>query len=196
MTASFHRPEPGPEFQIPVKELRAILRYQLQNRDFGEHSDLRPSGVPTPEDLIESGDSTVFLDMSGNIERVSVGSGDRWQMWWGRYGGPGAEKLDPEDWRLHQALVTYMSDFGMVETAKQPHLNKTEFSLSMSLDHALHFYHKVDAAEWLLFHIETSVSSGARGLARASVFTKSGLMVASIVQEGLMRVPRKSTAKL
>lgn len=112
-------------------------------------------------------------------------------MWWGRYAGPDTALLEPSDWRMHQAIVTYMSDFGMVETAKQPHVNTTVFSLSMSLDHAIHFHREVDATKWLLFHIETCASAGGRGLARASVFSKSGLLVASIVQEGLMRIPRR-----
>ena len=66
----------------------------------------------------------------------------------------------------------------------------------MSLDHALHFHHEVDATSWLLFHIETNASAGARGLARADVFAPSGRILASITQEGLIRVPRGDAHKM
>mmetsp|Transcript_6183 Transcript_6183/g.15886 ORF Transcript_6183/g.15886 Transcript_6183/m.15886 type:complete len:322 (-) Transcript_6183:173-1138(-) len=187
MTASFHRPEAGPEFQIPMSELRAVARYQLQGFDFGERSAPRPIGVPTPTELLDSGSSTIFVDISGTIERMSVAVGDRWVIWWGRYVGPA---VGPADWRTHQAIVTYMSDFGMVDAAKLPHVKTTEFGPSMSLDHALHFHRPVDAAQWLCFHMETCASAAARGLSRAAVFTQAGQLVASVVQESLARVKR------
>jgi acyl-CoA thioesterase II len=128
-----------------------------------------------------------------------VGEGDRWQMVWARYRGPpgAAPVIRKDNWRMHQALVTYMSDFHMVNTIMQPHARKHQnFSLVMSLDHALHFHHAVDATSWLLFHIETNASAGARGLARADVFSPAGIILASITQEGLIRVPRADAVKL
>ena len=189
MTASFHRPEPGPEFQIPASELRAVVKYSLESQNMSvSSSPHRKIGLPLPDELVSThGPPTTFGSPFGSIERVNVAVGDRWQMWWARYNGPTV--IDASDWRLHHAIILFLSDFSMVETVTQPHAD-IEFPMRMSLDHAFYFHRPVDATQWLLFHIETNVSAQARGLARGSVFTQSGTLVASIAQEGLVRQAR------
>lgn len=96
-----------------------MARFRLADNDVGERSDARAVGVPSPAELIERGVVPTH-DQSGEIERISVGEGDRWMMLWVRYVGPeGAAPIAKDDWRLHQALVTYMSDFHMVHTIMQ-----------------------------------------------------------------------------
>ncbi|MEO8697680.1 MAG: acyl-CoA thioesterase II, partial [Acidimicrobiales bacterium] len=56
-----------------------------------------------------------------------------------------------------------------------------------SLDHAMWFHRSFRADEWFLYAQDTPSSSGGRGLARGSVFTRDGMLVASVVQEGLIR---------
>ena len=56
-----------------------------------------------------------------------------------------------------------------------------------SLDHALWIHRRVPMTDWLLFHKHTSSAGGARGLSHAEFFTVSGVLVASVSQEGLMR---------
>ena len=56
-----------------------------------------------------------------------------------------------------------------------------------SLDHAIWFNRDFEIDDWLLYAIESPSASNARGYARGSIFDRSGKMVASVAQEGLMR---------
>ena len=56
-----------------------------------------------------------------------------------------------------------------------------------SLDHAMYFHRPFRMDDWLLYAIDSPSASGARGLARGQFFTEDGTLVASTVQEGLMR---------
>ncbi|MGH7462448.1 MAG: acyl-CoA thioesterase II, partial [Longimicrobiales bacterium] len=57
-----------------------------------------------------------------------------------------------------------------------------------SLDHSLWLHHECRVDDWLLYAIDSPAAAGARGFARGSIFTRSGLLVASVAQEGLMRL--------
>lgn len=96
----------------------------------------------------------------------------------------------PDNPKLHQNLLTYVSDYELLGTATLPHgLSFTRGSIIMaSLDHALWFHGEVKMDEWLLYVMDSPNSSGARGLARGQIFTQDGRLVASTTQEGLMRV--------
>ncbi len=59
-----------------------------------------------------------------------------------------------------------------------------------SIDHAMWFHRPVRVDDWLLYSIESPAAAGARGFARASIFTRDGVLVASTAQEGLMRVTK------
>jgi len=96
----------------------------------------------------------------------------------------------PDDRRLHRCLLAYISDFNLLGTATRPHA--TDFSsdnLTMaSIDHAMWFHRDFRVDEWLLYSMESPSASGARGFARGSIYDRSGRLVASTAQEGLMRV--------
>ena len=96
----------------------------------------------------------------------------------------------PDNPKLHQNLLTYVSDYEFLGAATLPHgLSFTRGNVIMaSLDHALWFHREVRMDEWLLYALDSPTSSGARGLARGQFFTENGIMVASTTQEGLMRV--------
>lgn len=90
---------------------------------------------------------------------------------------------------LHRFLLAYASDFGFVTTAMRPH-QKSWIAPDMqvaSLDHAMWFHRPFRADEWLLHVVESPSASGARGLVRGRFFSASGDLVASTMQEGLMR---------
>ncbi len=59
-----------------------------------------------------------------------------------------------------------------------------------SIDHAMWFHRPVRVDQWLLYSIDSPSASGARGFARASIFTRDGVLVASTAQEGLIRVSK------
>ena len=91
---------------------------------------------------------------------------------------------------LHHAILAYASDFNLMGTSLLPHaVNLTNPSLQpASLDHCIWFHDKFRADEWLLYAMDSPRSSHARGLSRGSFFTRDGRLVASTIQEGLMRL--------
>lgn len=96
----------------------------------------------------------------------------------------------PADSLLHQALLAYVSDYELIGTATLPlGLHATRDRLQMaSLDHAMWFHRPVRVDQWLLFALDSPAAAGGRGLARGSVFTEDGTLVATLAQEGLIRV--------
>ncbi|MCL2384344.1 MAG: acyl-CoA thioesterase II [Alphaproteobacteria bacterium] len=98
----------------------------------------------------------------------------------------------PEDPAIHRAVLAYLSDMTLLDAALGRH-GHSVFDRTLqvaSLDHALWFHRPFQADEWLLYAQDSPSSSGARGLARGLIFSKEGSLVASVSQEGLMRVLR------
>jgi acyl-CoA thioesterase-2 len=56
-----------------------------------------------------------------------------------------------------------------------------------SLDHAVWFHKPLRADDWVLYYQDSPSAFGARGLARGNLFTNAGELVASVVQEALIR---------
>jgi acyl-CoA thioesterase-2 len=100
-----------------------------------------------------------------------------------------AEPLLGDD-RLHRCLLAYMSDFNLLTAATRPHHGKFAIGemVMASIDHALWFHRPFRADEWLLYDVESPSASGGRGFARGSIYSRDGRLVASVAQEGLMRV--------
>lgn len=96
----------------------------------------------------------------------------------------------PDGTALHQNLLAYMSDFELLTTSTLPHaLPFTRGNLILaSLDHAMWFHREFRIDEWLLYSMESPNASGARGYTRGQFFTRSGTLIASTTQEGLVRV--------
>ena len=95
-----------------------------------------------------------------------------------------------DDTVIHQTMLTYLSDYYLMGTALLPH-GITFFNKHFqgaSLDHALYFHSDFRADEWLFYHMHSPVSSGARGLNIGHIYTQDGRLVASSIQEGLMRL--------
>jgi acyl-CoA thioesterase-2 len=96
----------------------------------------------------------------------------------------------PSDERIHQALLLYVSDMGLLGAAVNPHevnFMSKKFQ-SASLDHVMWFHGKVNFNNWILHHMHSPISQNARGFSRGSIYTKAGKLVASTAQEGLMRI--------
>ena len=97
-----------------------------------------------------------------------------------------------DDLALHQAILTYASDFGLLGTGMMAHgLSFADPNVhAASLDHTLWFHHPFRADEWLLYDMESPSASNSRAFNRGMIY-QNGKLVASVCQEGLMRV-RKS----
>lgn len=95
----------------------------------------------------------------------------------------------PDDPALHRYLLAYASDHSLITTALMPH-GVTWLTPGMqvaSLDHVMWFHQAFRVDEWLLYVLDSPAAHGARGLARGRVFTQDGKLVASVMQEGLIR---------
>lgn len=95
----------------------------------------------------------------------------------------------PNEATIQQRLLAYASDYNLLVTALLPHQHETNISKLQlaSLDHAMWFHRAFDISKWLLYVIESPSASNTRGFTRGSIYTKKGQLVASVVQEGLMR---------
>ena len=98
----------------------------------------------------------------------------------------------PDDPALHQCVLAYASDLTLLDTSTLPHAVSwwNDKLQSASLDHAMWFHRPFRADEWLLYAQDSPSASGARGFNRGNVFTRDGKLVASVTQEGLIRVRR------
>jgi len=90
---------------------------------------------------------------------------------------------------LHQAVLAYASDYGLLGAVLQPHgLSVRDPHMQVAtLDHALWFHRPFRVDDWLLYAMNSPAAAGARGFALGSVFTRDGVLVASVAQEGLTR---------
>ena len=99
------------------------------------------------------------------------------------------EKLASNTPLQHQ-LLAYASDYNILRPASMPHrefLNSKEVFYT-SLDHALWFHRDFDISDWLLYAIDSPSASNSRGFSRGSIFDSKGNLIASVAQEGLMRI--------
>ena len=91
---------------------------------------------------------------------------------------------------IHQAIVAYTSDYALLPTALQPHavpFRSPKLQIA-SLDHSLWLHRPFRADDWLLYAMDSPAAAGARGFTRGAIYTRDGVHVASVAQEGLIRV--------
>lgn len=104
---------------------------------------------------------------------------------WMRARGP----IGPDP-RIHQAIMAFASDMGLMGSAMLPHpvgWNTPGVQLA-SLDHAMWFHRPSHFDDWHLFAHDSPSASGGRGFNRGSIFREDGVLVASVAQESVMRI--------
>ncbi|MFT3732655.1 MAG: acyl-CoA thioesterase II [Hyphomicrobium sp.] len=184
MSASFHKPEAGYEHQSSMPEVPP------------------PEALPSVTELL----SAAAADLPGGMhdywrrERpidVRIVDASRYmsreprpakQAIWLKANG----RLHDNSY-IHQAVLAYASDFTLLDTALVAHgklLFDHDIQLA-SLDHAMWFHRPFRADDWLLYVQDSPSAFGARAYCRGAVFDRQGRLVASTVQEGLMR-PRET----
>tara|TARA_E500000178_G_scaffold167319_1_gene166729 strand:+ start:209 stop:1084 length:876 start_codon:yes stop_codon:yes gene_type:complete len=101
-----------------------------------------------------------------------------------------AEGKLPKDLISQQAFLLYISDMGLLAAANNSvGVNfLTKNFQNASLDHAMWFHRKIDLNDWFLYSIDSPITRNARGFSRGSIFSKTGDLVASCTQEGLIRI--------
>jgi len=185
MGVSFHRPEEGFDHQAEMPSVPAPESLPSATDLMNQLIDKLPENMRSywmrdrPVDM-RPVDVSRYL---GRDKRLPV------QQIWMRANG-----TLPDDPKLHQSVLAYASDFTLLDTALIAH-GKLLFDVDIqlaSLDHALWFHRPFRADDWLLYVQDSPSASGARGFCRGSFFARDGRLVASAVQEGLMR--RRETA--
>jgi acyl-CoA thioesterase-2 len=182
MQCSFHIEEEGMEHQFPMPDVPD------------------PDSVQTVEERLEplrgQIDEGWFFDRPRPIDQRFIGDlpwmhtghpKDPCQQLWLRTDGD-----MPDDPLIHAAVMTYASDMTLYDSILQPHQIRWQDQqfIGASLDHCIWFHRPFRVDEWLLFDQDSPNAGGARGVARGLLFTQSGDLVASFVQEGLVRLRR------
>lgn len=192
---------------VALQKGKTILVSSLsfQKPSKGEDYQLDPPSVPPPEDLpsmreleLQAGVLDVdFSIISGGDLDVRMVEPVDWAnpvprepklQAWMTVGGTIPGTLDDKR-GLHQALLAYMSDAFLIDVCLLPHgrsFMNPDLQVA-SLDHALWFHDDFRADEWLLHTVEAKRVGGGRGLAHGSFYNRSGNLVASTMQQGLMR---------
>ena len=186
LSASFQVSEPGVHHQVPV----------LEAAD--------PDGLPSVAELLErAGEQSeswfarlgrrfpLELRFPAEPPAMATVRGEARpprQVVWVR----ATERL-PDDPALHACAATYVSDLMLLGTALLPHaLVFGDPRLQMaSLDHAVWFHGPFRADDWLCYEQESPWAGGARALCRGRLFDRRGTLVATVMQEGLIRVRAK-----
>lgn len=96
----------------------------------------------------------------------------------------------PDDPLMHQAALGFASDMGLLSTSMIPHNMhwSTPGMFSTSLDHAMWFHDDFRVDEWFVYVMDCDWTGHARGLNRGAIYTQDGRMIASAVQEGMIRI--------
>jgi acyl-CoA thioesterase-2 len=168
-----------------------------------DHQDAMPTSAPDPESLrttsdimgsnphpaaqyyafarpfdIRHIDGSIYLEVEG--EKVAH------QAVWVKALGQ-----MPDDPSLHQAALSYLSDYTILEPAMRKHgIAWSHPGLSeASLDHAMWFHRKARVDQWLLYVQESPSAQSGRGLSLGRIFTADGILVATVAQEGMLRIP-------
>lgn len=180
LEASFQKVESGIDFQRAMPEVPAIESLQPVQWNWDKFDSMtaryqRMMTIVAPFEIRAIDGPNGAHDVAGNpIRRAWVKT---------------TERL-PDDPDIHRAILAYLSDYGLIWTLLAHHgfqLGADNLVVA-SLDHAMWFHRPFRMDEYLLYHCEGVSSAAARGLARGSFYSRSGQLVASVTQEGLMRV--------
>jgi acyl-CoA thioesterase II len=190
-------------YQEGVPILSMIASFQTEDEGL-EHQEPLPEGIPDPESLPSSAES--LKDIDHPVARVWA-HGRPFDMrhvpspiWFGvdePYVPRQAVWIKaigplPDDPHLHRAALAYLSDYSILEPILRAHGVPwaTPGLKIASLDHAMwwHRYGRVD--EWLLYVQESPNAIGGRGLSLGRIYSRDGRLLASVAQEGTIRVPR------
>jgi len=176
MSASFQKQEPGIEHaeampEVPAPETLPTLMERAEGYAIGAHARPRPIDIR-------------YVNEPPWVTRETGERPGRNQVWMRADG-----KL-PDQQLLHVCMLTYASDMTLLDSVLASHgvYWDTDKVLGASLDHALWFHRPFRADEWFLYDSTSPSASGARGLATGRFFAQDGTHIATVVQEGLLRV--------
>ncbi|TFB57202.1 acyl-CoA thioesterase II [Cryobacterium sp. TMT1-62] len=176
----------------------------FQDGDEGlEHQIEMPTDMPDPESLPTAADALAQVDHSiarywanerpfdmrhlpSPIYLKVDGEHTSRQAVWMKTMGP-----LPDDPDLHRAALAYASDYSIMEPVMRRHgvAWATPGLKVASLDHAMWFHRFGRVDEWMLYVQDSPTAQGGRGLSTGSIYSRAGLLLATVAQEGMLRVP-------
>ncbi|WP_406126223.1 acyl-CoA thioesterase [Streptomyces sp. NBC_00989] len=189
LSASFQRHEDGLEHQAPMPSAPDPATLPTSQDRLRGYDHIAPEVV---EKFIEAREA---IDLR-YVEEPPFGKfgaprEPHSQVWFrtnGKLEGPIDDPL------LHVVLATYVSDMTLLDSVLLAHGRggwAVGDVVGASLDHAMWFHRPFRADEWLLYDQESPSASGGRGLGQARIYTQDGQLAISVIQEGVVRVPRE-----
>ncbi|WP_299047464.1 acyl-CoA thioesterase II [uncultured Polaribacter sp.] len=186
LAASFHKKEEGFEHQINFPEVKKqpeeLMSWDDMLQKFGDFLPKSTKAFLSIERPIEF--KPVRIPNPLDPEDLPPNE----QVWFRLKG-----KKQTLDYRTKQEILTYISDYNILNAAFNPNASKFNFgnTQTASLDHSMWFFRDFNFDDWMLFSAESPNAFGARGLAKGNIFTRNGKLVASFAQEGLLRPKKK-----
>ena len=182
LSSSFQKPEHGHEHQIAmepnIKQPEELMSWSDILSEFGEVMPKKTKGFLEVERPIE------FKPVEIPNPLVRKDLPESTHMWFKIKGDTSAL-----DFNTRQQLLAYASDYNILGAVMNRHASKAHWgnTQTASLDHSMWFFRDFDFDDWLLYAMESPNASGARGFAKGNIFTRDGILIASVAQEGLIR---------
>lgn len=187
--------------------LSMIASFQEPSRGL-EHHDPMPTGVPEPESLPTTAQLIGAIDHPVAREWAYERPFDVRHVSEPIYLGPTPDRSAesavwikttgpmPDDPVLHRAALAYASDYTLLEPVLRRHgIGWVSRDMSVaSLDHAMWWHRDFRVDEWLLYVQRSPSASSARGLGTGSIYNQAGQLVATVAQEGMVRLPEDHLA--
>lgn len=176
MACSFHISEPGFEHQISLAEVPPMPD-TLPQASF-----IKTAQDQTPTENVHA----MYFDLRSTRPDIylSDASLPPYSEFWMR-----SIASLPDDPLIHCAALAYASDIGLMATSTLPHATSimSPDLMPASIDHAMWFHADFRIDEWLLYSTDSPWAGGARGLNRGLIYNLQGKLIASTMQEGLIR---------
>ncbi len=183
MMVSFHNNEEGLDNQIPMPKVP-------MPDELPTEAEARRDILPTlPEQVRRYYERPLPIDLRPVEYSHYFGkkpSTDRFNVWFKT-----SQRL-PDDPVIHRCALAYASDLTLLDSSLVP-LGRSLFEpvfMGASLDHALWIHRPFRADEWMLYSQDSPNLNGSRGLSRGLIYRQDGTLVASVMQEGLVRLRR------
>ncbi|MCC5858901.1 MAG: acyl-CoA thioesterase II [Ectothiorhodospiraceae bacterium] len=181
LSASFQVDETGLEHQIPLPDVPPPESLETELDYLARHQDQMPPGSRKALEALKPIEiRPVDPEHPMKPKRKDPAIRHAWFRTTGKL---------PDDPLLHMALLAYASDFRLLGTALLPH-GRTVYQGGIqmaSLDHAMWFHRPVRMDDWLLYTMESPSASNARGFNLGHIYSRDGVLLASVTQEGLIR---------
>ncbi|GAA1729114.1 acyl-CoA thioesterase [Streptomyces yatensis] len=189
LSASFQLYEDGLEHQEPMPDVPDPLTLPTADELLPRYEHLFAPGVTQRMLQARASIDLRYVDEPpfGSVGRPREPKSQVWFRTNGKLDGVADHPL------LHVCLATYVSDMTLLDSILLAHGRggwAVGDIVGASLDHAMWFHRPFRVDDWLLYDQESPSASGGRGLAKGRIFTADGRLAVSVIQEGVMRVPR------